>query len=128
MAISAGLASVATAKADGPSFDCTAAMLPAEAAICGDPKLARMDMIIAKAYKAYAPEFGNKKAIGRALVADRNACKSDLSCIAAVEVNPDTLKPERIPRSRMDRSDFIAKERKIRLTDPQTQMFILPRE
>lgn len=87
LAISAGLASVATAKADGPSFDCTAAMLPAEAAICGDPKLAQMDMIIAKAYKAYAPEFGNKKAIGRALVADRNACKSDVACIAAVEVN-----------------------------------------
>jgi hypothetical protein len=48
--------------------------------------------------------------------------------VAAVEVNPDTLKPERIPRSRMDRSDFIAEPRKIRLTDPQTQMFILPRK
>jgi uncharacterized protein len=83
----AALSSVAPASAGGPSFDCSAALSTTEDSICGDPKLARMDVIIARAYKAYTPEFGNKKAIGRALVADRNACGDDLACIASVEVN-----------------------------------------
>jgi uncharacterized protein len=76
-----------SARAGGPSFDCTAAMLPAEAAICSDPNLAQMDVIIAKAYRHYTPEFGDKTAIGRALIADRNACGHDVACIASVEVN-----------------------------------------
>lgn len=48
--------------------------------------------------------------------------------VAAVEVNPDTGKPERVPRSRMDRSDYIAEPRRLQLTDPEKQLFILPRK
>jgi hypothetical protein len=48
--------------------------------------------------------------------------------VAAIEVNPDTGKPERIPRSRLERSDYVAEPRQIQLNDPQKQLFILPRK
>lgn len=46
--------------------------------------------------------------------------------VAAIEVNPDTGEPERIPRSRMDRSDYKAEPRQLQLRDPLKQLFILP--
>lgn len=47
--------------------------------------------------------------------------------VAAVEINPDTGEPERVPRSRMDRSDYVAEPRRIEPTDPVKALFILQR-
>lgn len=72
------------ARADGPSFDCGKASLPAEKAICGDPQLAAIDLLISKAFKDFEPSFGgDKRKIARGLIADRNACKSDTACIVS---------------------------------------------
>jgi uncharacterized protein len=79
------LAGPATAKQAGPSFDCAKATLPDEKAICADPQLAAIDQLIADAYKDFEPSYDtDKKAIARALIADRHACGSDVTCIAAV--------------------------------------------
>jgi uncharacterized protein len=86
----AGLASFAgsATAADRPSFDCAKAQLPAEKAICADPQLSAIDRLIAEAYKTFEPAYGgDKKTIARGLVADRDACGSDPTCIAAVLSN-----------------------------------------
>ena len=73
-----------SARADGPSFDCGKASLPAEKAICADPQLSAIDLLVAKAYKGFEPAFGgDKRKIARGLIADRNACKSDTACIVS---------------------------------------------
>lgn len=74
----------APARADGPSFDCAKASLPAEKAICADPQLSAIDLLVAKAYKGFESAFGgDKRKIARGLIADRNACKSDTACIVS---------------------------------------------
>jgi uncharacterized protein len=74
----------APARADGPSFDCAKASLPAEKAICADPQLSAIDLLVAKAYKDFEPAFGgDKRKIARGLIADRNACRSDTACIVS---------------------------------------------
>jgi uncharacterized protein len=74
----------APARAEGPSFDCVKASLPAEKAICADPQLSAIDLLVAKAYKEFEPAFGgDKRKIARGLIADRNACKSDTACIVS---------------------------------------------
>ena len=42
--------SIASARAQGPSFDCSKARLPDEIAICRTPELAEFDNVIAAAY------------------------------------------------------------------------------
>jgi uncharacterized protein len=72
------------ARADGPSFDCGKASLLAEKAICADPQLSAIDLLIAKAFKSFEPAFGGDKGkIARGLIADRNACKDDTACIVS---------------------------------------------
>ena len=76
------------ARADGPSFDCRKANLPAEKAICADPQLSAIDALVANAFKDFDPAFGgDKRKIARALVADRNACKADAACIVSAQDN-----------------------------------------
>jgi uncharacterized protein len=76
------------AWADGPSFDCRKAQLPAEKAICADPQLSAIDALISKAFSGFEPAFGGSKLkIARALVADRNACKTDAACIVSAQNN-----------------------------------------
>jgi uncharacterized protein len=86
--LAAGLALPAAVAAGGsaaPSFDCSKASLPDEKAICADPELAAIDVLIAQAFKDFEPAYGgDKKAIARALIADRNRCKDDRACIAVV--------------------------------------------
>ncbi|UVK45394.1 hypothetical protein BPNPMPFG_000925 [Mesorhizobium sp. AR07] len=77
----------APARADGPSFDCGKAGLPAEKAICADPQLSAIDLLISKAFKGFEPEFGDKRKIARGLIADRNACGSDAACIVSAQNN-----------------------------------------
>ncbi|TPL83762.1 hypothetical protein FJ941_10860 [Mesorhizobium sp. B2-3-13] len=75
---------VSPARADGPSFDCAKASLPAEKAICADPQLSAIDLLVSKAYKGFEPAFGgDKRKIARGLIADRNACKSDTACVVS---------------------------------------------
>lgn len=81
------LGAVAAAGAAGPSFDCAKASLPAEEMICAEPELARMDLLVAKLFKSFTPEFGEKRAIARALLADRNACGTDVTCLAGIEAD-----------------------------------------
>jgi len=74
--------------ADGPSFDCRKAQLPTEKAICADPQMSAIDALAAKAYGGFQPAFGgDKRKIARALMADRNACKSDAACIVSAQNN-----------------------------------------
>lgn len=47
--------------------------------------------------------------------------------VAAVPVHPDTGKPQRVPKSRSEPNEFVAEPRRLRLTDPEVQLFILPR-
>lgn len=83
--LAGGFLVVPRALADGPSFDCSKASLPAEKAICADPQLSAIDLLVAKAYKGFEPAFGgDKHKIARALIADRNACNSDTACIVSV--------------------------------------------
>ncbi|MBZ9684474.1 MULTISPECIES: lysozyme inhibitor LprI family protein [unclassified Mesorhizobium] len=79
-----GFLAVSPALADGSSFDCGKANLPAEKAICADPQLSAIDLLVSKAYKEFEPAFGgDRRKIARGLIADRNACKSDTPCIAS---------------------------------------------
>lgn len=72
-----------SAASGGPSFDCRKASQPDEKAICADPQLSAMDVLIADAYKKFEPAFGgDKKQMARALIAERQACASDATCIA----------------------------------------------
>lgn len=76
------------AWADGPSFDCRKAKLPAEKAICADAQMSAIDALVTKAYGSFEPAFGgDKRKIARSLVADRNACKSDAACIVSAQNN-----------------------------------------
>jgi len=82
--LAGGILAAAPAQADGPSFDCAKASLPAEKAICADPQLSAIDLLVAKAYKGFEPAFGgDKHKIARGLIADRDACKSDTACIVS---------------------------------------------
>jgi len=82
--LAGGMLAATSARADGPSFDCAKASLPAEKAICADPQLSAIDLLVAKAYKGFEPAFGgDKRKIARGLIADRNACKSDTACIVS---------------------------------------------
>ena len=76
------------ARAEGPSFDCRKASLPAEKAICADPQLSAIDALVAKAFTGFEPAFGgDKRKIARALIADRNACGQDAACIVSAQNN-----------------------------------------
>ncbi|TPI22923.1 lysozyme inhibitor LprI family protein [Mesorhizobium sp. B4-1-1] len=76
------------ALANGPSFDCRKAQLPAEKAICADPQMSAIDALVTKAYAGFEPAFGgDKRGIARKLVADRNACKTDAACIVSAQNN-----------------------------------------
>ncbi|WP_245438059.1 MULTISPECIES: lysozyme inhibitor LprI family protein [unclassified Mesorhizobium] len=82
--LAGGMLAAPSARADGPSFDCAKASLPAEKAICADPQLSAIDLLVAKAYKGFEPAFGgDKRKIARGLIADRNACRSDTACIVS---------------------------------------------
>ncbi|MBB6411224.1 lysozyme inhibitor LprI family protein [Mesorhizobium sangaii] len=82
--LAGGIVGTAPARADGPSFDCGKATLPAEKAICADPQLSAIDLLVSKAFKGFEPAFGgDKRKIARGLNADRNACKSDTACIVS---------------------------------------------
>lgn len=47
--------------------------------------------------------------------------------VAAVEVDPDTGKPTKVPKSRSEPNEFVAEPRRVQITDPQMQLYILPR-
>jgi uncharacterized protein len=82
--LTGGMLAAPSARAEGPSFDCAKASLPAERAICADPQLSAIDLLVSKAYKGFEPAFGgDKRKIARGLIADRNACKSDTACIVS---------------------------------------------
>src|SRR4051812_43617275 len=71
-----------------PSFDCAKASSPYGKAICADRELAAIDVLITEAFKNFEPAYGgDKKAIGRALLADRKQCGADRACIASAENN-----------------------------------------
>ena len=97
----AGLVCLADAFAagpEGPSFDCAKAQRSAEKAICADARLSAIDRLVAEAYKTFEPAHGgNKKAIAGGLVADRDACMDDITCIAAVLNNALETYRGRVP-------------------------------
>ncbi|RUX91801.1 hypothetical protein EN935_16595 [Mesorhizobium sp. M7D.F.Ca.US.004.03.1.1] len=86
--LAGGILGAAPARADGPSFDCGKARLSAEKAICADPQLSAIDVLMSKAFKDFEPAFGgDKRMIARGLIADRNACGGDTACIVSAQNN-----------------------------------------
>ncbi len=76
------------ARADGPSFDCRKATLPTEKAICADPQLSAIDLLVSKSFRDFEPALGgDKRKIARRLIADRNGCKDDVACIVSAQNN-----------------------------------------
>ena len=72
-------------EAASPSFDCRKAQTPDEIAICQEPVLAHIDVLISEAFRRYDSEFRKKDEVGAAYLADRRACKSDVACIATIQ-------------------------------------------
>jgi len=72
-------------ESQGPSFDCAKAATPVERAICGDPKLAELDVEVANAYNAALSKLPNKQDArteqGMWIRQVRNACTS-VQCLA----------------------------------------------
>ena len=80
-----GLAA-APAAAAAPSFSCGGNLAPTEAVICSDDSLAALDRQLAAAYtKMYASfpasERGTLTSVQKGWLAQRNACRTDKTCI-----------------------------------------------
>lgn len=78
--------SAAPAAAATPSFSCAGNLAPTEAVICSDDSLATLDRQLASAYsKMYASfpvsERGTLTSVQKAWLAQRNACRTDKTCI-----------------------------------------------
>ena len=71
----------ALAETAAPSFDCSKATEMDEKAICARPDLAKLDAMIAAAFKTYKPEFRRKLDVAHDLNAERRACAGNLDCI-----------------------------------------------
>ncbi len=77
---------VAAADAAGPSFDCRKASAPDEQAICANPQLSQIDVLVSDAYRNFDPEFvRDKRVIARQFLKDRQYCGRDEACIANVQ-------------------------------------------
>lgn len=85
LAVPLALASFTLEARSDPSFDCSRASSEDERAICDDPKLAAIDVLVADAYRSFAPQFQPRKSVARHLLADRRACGGDTVCIAAAQ-------------------------------------------
>lgn len=72
------------ARAD-PSFDCARATQADEFAICADPTLARVDSMVAEAYRGFVPDFQSRGTVARALLRQRQSCGGDAHCILAAQ-------------------------------------------
>lgn len=68
-----------------PSFNCSRAETVDEKAICSDPTLSEIDVVLAEAYHSYTSVFQSKKKVGRLLLEDRASCRDDKVCIAAAQ-------------------------------------------
>lgn len=75
------------AAENSPSFDCRRASSLDEKAICHNDLLAKMDVLMAAAYKIFQPEHQAKHAVGIEVLQDRRGCGSDEICILAVQQN-----------------------------------------
>ncbi len=76
----------APATAATPSYSCAGNLAPTEAVICSDESLAALDRQLANAYKSmYASFPANERssltAVQRTWLAQRNACRTDKTCI-----------------------------------------------
>ncbi len=80
--------SIASARAQGPSFDCSKARLPDEIAICRTPELAEFDNVIAAAYAYLKTTRGRAYAdqVGIPFWRLRQACQYDVGCIRQVQM------------------------------------------
>lgn len=78
--------SAAPAAAATPSYSCAGSLAPTEAVICSDDSLAALDRQLAAAYtKMYASfpasERGALTSVQKTWLAQRNACRTDKTCI-----------------------------------------------
>lgn len=78
--------SVLPAAAASPSFSCAGKLAPTEAVICSDDSLATLDRQLTAAYaKMYASfpasERGTLTAVQKGWLAQRDACRTDKTCI-----------------------------------------------
>jgi uncharacterized protein len=77
---------VVPAAAANPSFSCAGNLAPTEAVICSDDSLGALDRTLAGAYdRMYASfpvsERSTLTSVQRAWLAQRNACRTDKTCI-----------------------------------------------
>jgi uncharacterized protein len=78
--------SAVPAAAANPSFSCAGNLAPVEAVICSDDSLAVLDRRLTAAYERMyasfpASERGTLTAVQRTWLAQRNACRTDKTCI-----------------------------------------------
>lgn len=78
--------SAAPTAAATPSYSCAGNLAPTEAVICSDDALAALDRQLASAYtRMYASfpasERGTLTSVQKAWLAQRNACRTDKTCI-----------------------------------------------
>jgi len=79
-------ASALPVVAAGPSFSCAGNLTPAEAVICSDDALAALDRTLTAAYDRMLDSFPVSEkstlvAVEKAWVAQRDACRTDRTCI-----------------------------------------------
>lgn len=69
---------------EGPSFNCNYAQTATEAAICGDPELAQLEMRMFESYLGLVDAVGERRArrIADRFLERRQACGDDVECIA----------------------------------------------
>ena len=68
---------------DGPSFNCRLAGTATELAICGSPRLARVERWVVQSYESLAERIGRReaRAIADVQLALRQACEGEPACI-----------------------------------------------
>lgn len=78
------LVPVAATAQEGPSFDCNDASTRTELAICASPELSQLERLMVQSYEGLAATIGQDEArrIADDLLARRQACEGDTSCIA----------------------------------------------
>lgn len=66
-----------------PSFDCSRAAAPDEQVICGNPRLAKLDRLVAAGYQYVRARYGNSEAsqIASPSLQSRHACGTSATCI-----------------------------------------------
>jgi hypothetical protein len=82
------LAGISSAEAAKPSYDCAKAQLADEIAVCGNERLAELDVILTFGF-TYPKKHMGKEAtfkLARAFLKERQACQDNMECIRSAYI------------------------------------------